>query len=153
MDEIKDKNPLQCEWEVNMRPKRHPCGEIPTSSMADIAFLLLVFFLVTTHFMEDKGLGLILPDVKSDSTKVRNSNFLNIVILDDNSVIMDYRDYKEEIDLSKIRKKTREFMEENPEIIIGLRPSNSCRYGGMISVLDDLRAVDARKIVLSQYNG
>jgi biopolymer transport protein ExbD len=136
-----------------MRPKRHPCGEIPTSSMADIAFLLLVFFLVTTHFMEDKGLGLILPDVKSDSTKVRNSNFLNIVILDDNTILMDYRDYKEEIAPSTIREKTREFMEQNPEIIVGLRPSKVCHYTAMISVLDDLRAVDARKIVLSQYNG
>ena len=38
-----------------MRKKNRPTGEIPTSSMADIAFLLLVFFLVTTVFDEERG--------------------------------------------------------------------------------------------------
>ena len=40
--------------------KKHP-NEIPTSSLADIAFLLLVFFLVTTTIDMDKGLSLVLP--------------------------------------------------------------------------------------------
>ncbi|HCN24037.1 MAG TPA: biopolymer transporter ExbD, partial [Candidatus Marinimicrobia bacterium] len=41
--------------------RRFKGGEIPTSSMADIAFLLLIFFLVTTTIDIDKGLGLVLP--------------------------------------------------------------------------------------------
>ena len=36
--------------------------EIPSSSMADIAFLLLIFFLVTTTFPKDKGLAIVLPE-------------------------------------------------------------------------------------------
>ena len=35
---------------------------IPTASMADIAFLLLIFFLVTTVFPKDKGLEVVLPE-------------------------------------------------------------------------------------------
>lgn len=41
--------------------RRFRGGEIPTSSMADIAFLLLIFFLVTTTIDMDKGLGMVLP--------------------------------------------------------------------------------------------
>ena len=37
--------------------KQRVSDEIPTSSMADIAFLLLIFFLVTTTFPKDKGLA------------------------------------------------------------------------------------------------
>ena len=43
------------------KKRRFKGGEIPTSSMADIAFLLLIFFLVTTTIDMDKGLGMVLP--------------------------------------------------------------------------------------------
>ena len=41
--------------------KRRPSVEINSSSMADIAFLLLIFFLVTTTISMDQGLNIILP--------------------------------------------------------------------------------------------
>ena len=41
------------------KKRRFKRGEIPTASMADIAFLLLIFFLVTTTIDMDKGLGII----------------------------------------------------------------------------------------------
>ena len=43
--------------------------EIPTSSMADIAFLLLIFFLVTTVFPKDKGLAIVLPGGGRDAPR------------------------------------------------------------------------------------
>ena len=47
---------------IQRRQRRVP-PEIPTASMADIAFLLIVFFLVTTTMYQDKGLSLVLPPV------------------------------------------------------------------------------------------
>ena len=43
------------------KPRRQAMQEINSSSMSDIAFLLLVFFLVTTTISMDKGISLILP--------------------------------------------------------------------------------------------
>jgi biopolymer transport protein ExbD len=53
---------------VRRKSKSEP--EIPTASMADIAFLLIIFFLVTTNFLKEKGLLLELPNTeKSDEAK------------------------------------------------------------------------------------
>ena len=53
--------------------------EIPTASMADIAFLLIVFFLVTTTMNQDKGLSLHLPPV-GETKEVQSKNILNVWI-------------------------------------------------------------------------
>jgi len=59
---------------VKRKSKSQP--EIPTASMADVAFLLIIFFLVTTSFMKEKGLPLELPNTekaeKAVDTKKKN---------------------------------------------------------------------------------
>jgi biopolymer transport protein ExbD len=59
--------------------------EINAGSMADIAFLLLIFFLVTTTMDTDKGLARQLPpmpeeDQKDDENKIKERNLLVVLI-------------------------------------------------------------------------
>ena len=64
---------------------------IPTSSMADIAFLLLLFFLVATTIDVDTGIGLVLPEyVKDVSTVEVPKNRMAAVLINANGdVLMD----------------------------------------------------------------
>ena len=64
-----------------IKPRRgnRVTAEIPTASMADIAFLLIVFFLVTTTMNQDKGLSLHLPPV-AETKEVREKNICNVWI-------------------------------------------------------------------------
>ena len=55
------------------KKRRFKGGEIPTSSMADIAFLLLIFFLVTTTIDMDKGLGIVLP-AEGEELEIKKTN-------------------------------------------------------------------------------
>ena len=59
--------------------RRFRGGEIPTSSMADIAFLLLIFFLVTTTIDIDKGLGLVLPP-EGETIEINKKNIAFFIL-------------------------------------------------------------------------
>lgn len=56
---------------MKLERKRKQLGGIPTASLSDVAFLLLIFFLTTTKFDIKKGLGLVLPPPSDPSQEVQ----------------------------------------------------------------------------------
>ena len=68
--------------------KRRASVEINSSSMADIAFLLLVFFLVTTTISMDKGISLVLP-AEGNELVVSQKNIVNILVNESGKILVD----------------------------------------------------------------
>lgn len=67
-------------------------AEIPTSSMADIAFLLLIFFLVTTTIDVDTGIGMTLPPKLEEDVEpppVKERNILKILVNAEGQVLLE----------------------------------------------------------------
>ncbi len=74
------------------KKKKRAGAEIPTSSMADIAFLLLIFFLVTTTIDVDTGIGMTLPPEPDETTPpppVADRNMLKILINAQGQVLLE----------------------------------------------------------------
>ncbi|PXX96874.1 biopolymer transporter ExbD [Marinifilum breve] len=91
--------------------------EINSSSMADIAFLLLIFFLVSTTMDVDTGIYKKLPPIPEDQTndeeiKVKKRNVLAILVNRNDELLVN----GELLDISQLREKTKEFI---------LNPNNS----------------------------
>jgi biopolymer transport protein ExbD len=85
--------------------------EINAGSMADIAFLLLIFFLVTTTMDTDKGLARQLPpmpeeDQKDDENKIKERNLLVVLINKNDRLLVN----GEEMYVENLREKTKEFI-------------------------------------------
>ncbi|RUT78095.1 ExbD/TolR family protein [Ancylomarina longa] len=85
--------------------------ELNASSMADIAFLLLIFFLVSTTMDIDTGIYKKLPPIPEDETpenepKVKQRNVLAILVNRNNELLVN----GELLDISQLREKTKEFI-------------------------------------------
>jgi biopolymer transport protein ExbD len=127
---------------VNFRRQKAMGDEISTASMSDIAFLLLIFFLVTTIFAQEMGLPMTLPGQASETAKIKQENILNIEVQATNLVTLDGA----RIPVSSIEDEVRRRLAANEKLIIQLKVHPSAFYGTMIDVLDELQLADARKI-------
>ncbi len=120
-------------------------SEIPTASLADIAFLLLVFFLVTTTIDTDKGLSLALPP-KGETKEVRKKNIANILINAEGQVMLN----EEPIEITMIRERARQMLRENPNLIFSVKTDRKTKYQVYIKVLDQLKQANAQRISIAE---
>ena len=97
--------------------KKREVQEINASSMADISFLLLIFFLVTTSMATDKGLARKLPaPVPEDQEKVEeevdvNKRNVMMILINSNDQLMVNGEL---LRVEQLRAKAKEFI-DNPQ--------------------------------------
>ncbi len=94
--------------------KKRQIGEINSSSMADIAFLLLIFFLVTTSMSTSTGLSRRLPqpllkDQVIPPVDINKRNIFIVKINSQNQILVQ----GEELSVKELRERAKEFI-KNP---------------------------------------
>lgn len=139
--------------------KRGAPPEVNAGSMADIAFLLLIFFLVTTTIETDSGLDRKLPPLEPPDTDVviKKKNILEVVVNKNNQLLVE----EKLIQLKDLRKVAVEFLDngggtgeeacsyckgkrdpnssDNPEkAIISLQNDRETSYKTYVSVQNEL---------------
>jgi biopolymer transport protein ExbD len=119
------------------------------SSTADIAFLLLIFFLVTTVFPKDKGLSIVLPEPGED-VAVSQKNILHILIQPNGSVLVKRGESQNEQQLraADVEGVWRQEVAANPNMIAAVKTHPDAPYKAMIDVLDALHMANAERISL-----
>ncbi len=129
------------------RERQQP--EINASSMADIAFLLLIFFLVTTTIDVDKGIRVLLPpwsDEPPETQKLKTRNVFSVMVNANDELLV----RGEPMELKDLREKTAEFI-SNPEkredlaekptkAIISLKNDRGTSYEAYLAVYNELKA-------------
>jgi len=150
------------------RNRNRMTNEINAGSMADIAFLLLIFFLVTTQIVEDKGIMVKLPpwsEDEPDITKLNKRNVFSVLVNAQNQLLV--RGEFEEV--SNLKEKAKEFI-ANPKkredlaemptkAIISLKNDRGTNYETYLEVYNELKAAynelwseESRKLYGKDYS-
>lgn len=130
------------------KPRRQ-APAVNASSMADIAFLLLIFFLVTTTIDIDKGIKVKLPpwsDIKPDPLKLKKRNVFSVLVNANNELLV----RGEPVEKADLKEKAKEFitnptkrddLSESPaNAIISLKNDRGTEYETYLTVYNELKA-------------
>ncbi|MFP4227867.1 MAG: ExbD/TolR family protein [Salinivenus sp.] len=121
-------------------------AQIPTAGMADIAFLLLIFFLVTTTINVDTGIGMTLPPKLEDEEPppVKERNLFNILVNSRGELLVE----DEEAKISNLRERVKEHVTNYGEdadlsvspddAVISIKTDSDTPYDKYIEVLDEV---------------
>lgn len=120
-------------------------AEIPAASQADIAFLILIFFMAATTIATDKGLGIILPP-EGGELEIAKKNITNLIIDPRGRVLLDNK----EIEVSDIKNTVQTLIGQNPKMIISVKSHPQTKYQVYIKVLDQLKMAGARRISIAE---
>ena len=162
--------------------RRRETPEINAGSMADIAFLLLIFFLVTTTMEVDSGILRKIPKKQDDQQKIilKDKNVLDVTINNNNQLlventVIDVKDLKQiaidfidnggGLDKNKnvcdwcTGKKDPTSSDHPTKAFIAIQSSRNTEYGTYILVLDKLTSANtflrnklSQKLYRESYN-
>jgi biopolymer transport protein ExbD len=102
---------------------RRSAPEVNAGSMADIAFLLLIFFLVTTTIEVDSGIPSKLPPPLPDNVeppKIKQKNIFQVLVNQNNQLLVE----EEQAEIGDLTEMAVAFLDNGG----GTEPSNACSY-------------------------
>jgi biopolymer transport protein ExbD len=117
-------------------------NEIPTSSMSDIAFLLIVFFMLTAVFTSTQGLRFKYPEDDPTNTNIQPEEAVHIKINGEGQFVVD----KVGMSLEELGGYIKSKMDQNPDKPVIIQTMPQVPYFAMIDVFDLLKQLDVRNV-------
>lgn len=119
------------------QPKKEE-AEIPTASMADIAFLLIVFFMLTTVFSANKGMEHMLPPKEDQPDTIEPEESIYIQVFPSGQFAMDGTNYPIE-SVDKVYSYVESKVQVNSKKPIIVHTNPEADYGDMVRVVNELK--------------
>lgn len=127
--------------------KSKTSDEIPSSSLADIAFLLLIFFMVTTVFRTDKERDIIWPQAEAtEKIDEKKKNILNIWVERGGAIFMNDQPYTME-QVSEVVAPL--YADSDRRLVISIRGDREVPYSTMDQLQSELVAAGVVRVVFA----
>jgi len=127
---------------MKIESKNKGSAKIPTASIADIVFLLLIFFMTVTVFRQYQGLKVELPAAKS-TKKIEKKRMITHIWIDaENHLNIDDMP----ITLDRVAPLMSKKMQEDPATIVSVRADKRAKYGIVAKLLEELKKANALRV-------
>jgi len=115
-------------------------NEINISPLIDMVFILLIFFIVTTVFVEETGVDISRPEAASATQLEKNS--ILIAVTAKNQVVYGQRD----IGVSGVRALVKRLTTQEPEMPVIIQADEGSLTGTLVRVVDEAKLGGARAV-------
>ena len=131
---------------VKVRRITRPQSELNMSTISDIVFLLLIYFMVVTVFQQDIGMPFVLPAAteQEDIIKIKESNTATIEIGASNVITLQGIP----ITVNALKRDLETRLTENPRLVVIVQNHPMSDYGVFAAVLDEIRLAQCRRVAL-----
>lgn len=122
-------------------------SEIPTASMADIAFLLLIFFMVATTFRREQRRPVVIPEAEATQrTDEKRKNILHVYVEQDGSIYINDR----LIPSMQVAEVVRpEYVKTDRRLVVSITADRDAPYQYIDAVTEELRRANAVRVLFS----
>jgi biopolymer transport protein ExbD len=134
---------------MKIRVRRHPHPEIPLVSTADVAFLLLIFFLSTTILNVERGIVLALPGPQERIALPAETHVADVVVGPDGAIRLgDVR-----VPADRLRGALAVRLATDPALLVRIAVDARAPYAALVTALDQVKLSGARQVSLQTEPG
>lgn len=117
--------------------------KVPLTSLVDIVFLLLIYFLLTTNFMVDEGIKIRLPQAKASSPQIQSE--INVYVNQEGRAFLE----KQEITPGDLFERLREMIGEQKDRLVVVRADRDVILNKAVKIMDVVKAAGAGRLCLA----
>lgn len=125
------------------RPKRRIGIRNDLTPMVDIAFLLLIFYMVTTVFSQPQAMEISLPPDTQIEVEVAESKLLTLRVDAQGDLYWNMaKDKPQPLPFDSLRALLKKKNEELPGLVTFVKMDKKAKYSKMVDVIDDIQVVE-----------
>jgi len=122
-----------------MKRKKHGSNEddasIDMTPMLDIVFIMLIFFIVTTSFVKEKGLEVSRPKDSKTPPPPTNVKSLSIRVNEDGTIVVNGR----QVDIRRVEANIQSFLAENAQDTAAVQAHPKAKHGDVTEVINEVK--------------
>ena len=117
--------------------------EVPLTSLIDIVFLLLIYFLLTTNFMVDEGIKIKLPQAKASAPQTEE--VITVYVDQQGRAFLE----NQEVSLARLFERLREMIGGQENKLVVIRADRAVILNKAVKVMDLAKAAGAGRLCLA----